>query len=155
MRILWDLEVASSFPSVSLSIIATEIDRALLGRAQEGCFEATSLHELPAHLVGQAFDQMGSRFCVKPHHRKGIKFLYQDLRVEMPASVFDLILCCYVAFTYLAEPLQRSVLDDIVDRLAPQGYIVVGSHEKLPDSGAGLVPLPGAPQIFTNRGVAV
>ena len=155
LRILWDLEVASSFPSVSLSIIATEIDKAMLARAQEGCFEATSLHELPAHLVGQAFDQIGARFCIKAPHRQGIEFLCQDLRTEMPAPAFDLILCRYVAFTYFAAPLQRSVLYRIVDRLLPDGYIVIGGHEKLPDGGAALLPLPGAPQIFTNRGVAI
>ena len=120
LRILWDLEVASSFPNVSLSIIATEIDKAMLARAQEGCFEATSLHELPAHFVSQAFDQMESRFCIKPPHRQGIEFLCQDLRIEMPAPAFDLILCRYVAFTYFAAPLQRSVLDRIVDQLAPR-----------------------------------
>ena len=155
LRIVWDLEVASSFPNVSLSIIATEIDKAMLARAQEGCFEATSLHELPGHLVSQAFDQIGPRFCIKPSHRQGIEFRCQDLRIEMPAPAFDLILCRYVAFTYFAAPLQRSVLDRIVDQLAPGGYIVIGSHEKLPDAGAALLPLPGAPQIFANGAVSL
>ena len=150
MKILWDLEIASAFPRVSLSIIATEIDKVMLARAQEGCFEATSLHELPARFVDQAFDQIGSQFCIKAPHRQRIEFLYQDLRAEMPPSVFDLILCRYLAFTYFAAPLQRRILDRIVDRLSPDGYIVIGSHEKLPNAGAALLPLPGAPQIFTN-----
>jgi chemotaxis protein methyltransferase CheR len=151
VKILWDLEVASSFPNVFPSIIATEIDKAMLARAQEGCFEATSMHELPAHLIGEAFDQIGTRFCIKAPHRHGIEFLCQDLRVEMPASVFDLILCRYVAFTYFAPPLQRSALDRMVHRLAPEGYIVIGSHEKLPDDSAALLPLSGALQIFTKQ----
>ena len=107
--------------------------------------------ELPGHLVGQAFDQIGPRFYIKPPHRQGIEFLCQDLRIEIPAPAFDLILCRYVAFTYFAAPLQRIVLDRIVDRLALEGYIVIGSHEKLPDGGAALLPLPGASQIFTKQ----
>ena len=151
LKILWDLEVASSFPRVSLSVVATDIDKTILARAQEGCFEATSLHELPPHLVGQAFDQVGTLFCVKPRHREGIEFLCQDLRVEAPKSVFDLILCRYVAFTYFEPLLQRSVLDDIVGRLSPDGYLVIGTHERLPDGGTKLLPLAAAPQIFARR----
>jgi chemotaxis protein methyltransferase CheR len=151
LKILWDLEVASSIPHVSLSVVATDVDKTMLARAREGCFGATSLHELPPHLVGQAFDQMGTLFCVKPRHRQGIEFLCQDLRVETPTSVFDLVLCRYVAFTYFAPPLQRSVLDGIASRLSPDGYLVIGTHERLPDGGTKLLPLADAPQIFAKR----
>jgi chemotaxis protein methyltransferase CheR len=154
LKILWDLEVASSFPHVSLSVIATDVDKTMLARAREGCFEATSLHELPPPLVGQAFDQVGTRFYVKPRHRQNIEFLCQDLRVETPTSVFDLILCRYVAFTYFAPPLQRRVLDGIVGRLSPDGYLMIGTHERLPDDRVELLPLAGARQIFTKRPAA-
>ena len=151
LKILWDLEVANSCPGVSLSIIATDADKTMLTRAREGCFEATSLHELPPHLIEQSFDQVGSLFCVKPRHREAIEFQYQDLRAKTPASVFDLILCRYVAFTYFALPLQKQVLARIVDRLSPNGYLVIGTHEGLPDGGTVLFPLAGAPQIFEKR----
>jgi chemotaxis protein methyltransferase CheR len=151
LKILWDLEVANSYPGVSLSIIATDADKTMLTRAREGCFEATSLHELPPHLIEQSFDQVGSLFCVKPRHREAIEFQYQDLRAKTPASVFDLILCRYVAFTYFALPLQKQVLARIVDRLSPNGYLVIGTHEVLPDGGTALFPLAGAPQIFEKR----
>jgi chemotaxis protein methyltransferase CheR len=107
LKILWDVEVASRYPSVSLSIFASDVDKAMLARAREGCFELTSLHELPSPLIEQAFDRLGLRYCVKPKHREGIEFLDQDLRTEMPARIFDLILCRFVAFTYFAVPLQR------------------------------------------------
>ena len=151
LKILWDLEVASSFPDVSLSILATDIDKTMLARAREGCFEATSLHELPPNLVTQAFDQVGPLFCVKPRHRKGIEFLDQDLRAEMPSLLFDLILCRYVAFTYFALPLQQKILDRIVDQLSPDGYLVIGTHEQLPGDRTTLLPLDGAAQIFAKR----
>jgi chemotaxis protein methyltransferase CheR len=150
VKILWDLEMASLFPDVSLAIVATDIDKTVLARARNACFEATSLHELPPHLVGKAFDRVGAFFCVKPRHREPIEFLCQDLRVESPASIFDLVLCRYVAFTYFAAPLQKSVLDRIVNRLSPGGYLVIGTHEQLPDDDR-VVPLAGAPQIFRKK----
>ena len=125
----------------------------MLARAREGCFEATSLHELPPPLIEEAFDALGSRYRVKPKHREGIEFLDQDLRSEMPAHLFDLILCRYVAFTYFAIPLRRKVLVGMLDHLRPQGYLMIGTHEHLPGDIPELAPLVAAAQIFQKRAV--
>jgi chemotaxis protein methyltransferase CheR len=106
---------------------------------------------LPADLVERAFDRTAALLCVKPSHREGIDFLYQDLRTQAPTPQFDLVLCRYVAFTYFAAPLQHQVLARIVDRLLPGGYLAIGTHERLPDNGSALAPLPGAPQIFQKK----
>ncbi len=126
----------------------------MLARAEEGCFKATSLHELPPHLIEQAFERRGALFCVKPVHRKGIEFVYQDLRSQTPAPVFDLVLFRYLAFTYFAPALQRQVLDRLVGRLLPNGYLVIGTHERLPEE-ARLTPLSGTSQIFVKTAAAL
>jgi chemotaxis protein methyltransferase CheR len=151
LKILWDLEVAGSYPGVSLAIIATDIDLTMLERARNACFEQTSLRELPPHLVGQAFEPARNLFCVKPQHREGIEFLCQDLRSEAPARRFDLILCRYVAFTYFAAPLQQEVLARLSERLLPNGYLVIGAHERLPGEISELAPLADAPQVFEKK----
>jgi chemotaxis protein methyltransferase CheR len=151
LKIIWDVEVVKAFPGISLSIVASDVDKAMLSRAREGCFEPTSFHELPPPLIEQAFDRLDSRYCVKPEHRKGIEFLDQDLRTQMPGRFFDLILCRYVAFTYFSEPLQRKVLAGMLERLHPQGYLVIGTHEHLPSDISELAALDRAPQIFQKR----
>ena len=151
LKILWDVGVASGYPGVSLSIIASDVDKAMLARAREGCFERTSLHELPLPLIEQAFDRLGECYSVKPEHRVGIEFLDQDLRMEMPPRIFDLILCRFVAFTYFAVPLQRKVLASMLERLRPQGYLVIGSHEQLPGDVPELIALESTSQIFQKR----
>ena len=153
LKMLWDLEVASAFPGVSLSIVASDIDQAMLARAREGCFQPTSLHELPPTMIERGFDRLGSQYCVKPEHREGIEFLDQDLRTEMPARLFDLILCRYVVFTYFAAPLQRKVLARMLELLRPQGYLVIGTHEQLPGDILELASFAGAAQIFQKRTV--
>ena len=154
LKILWDIEIVSAYPSVALSIIGSDVDKAMLTRAREGCFEQTSLHELPPPLIEQAFDRMGLQYCVKPKHRESIEFLDQDLRTEMPPRIFDLILCRFVAFTYFAVPLQRKVLASMLERLRPQGYLVIGSHEQLPGDVPELVALDSAAQIFQKRALS-
>ena len=151
LKILWDVEVAIGYPGVSLSIVASDVDKTMLARAREGCFEQTSLHELPLPLIEQAFDRLGPQYCVKPKHREGIEFIDQDLRTEMPSRIFDLILCRFVAFTYFALPLQRKVVTSMLERLRPQGYLVIGSHEQLPDDVPELARLDSAPKIFQKR----
>ena len=150
LKILWDLEVARSCPSVSLSITATDVDETMLARAREGCFTATSLRELPAALLDDAFERVGARFCVKPQHRQGLEFLHRDLRSEVPRPFIDLVLCRYVAFTYFAPPLQRQVLARIIEGLLPGGHLVIGTHEKLPNDVSALAPLVDVPQILTK-----
>ncbi len=34
------------------------------------------------------------------------------------------------------------------DQLRPGGYLVIGTHERVPDHDLGLEPLTGSPQIF-------
>ena len=148
VEILWDLEVASAYPSVSLSIVASDVDKAVLARARAGYFAPTSLHELPPELIDRAFDLVDSQYCIRPKYRSGIAFLNQDLRREMPPHRFDLILCRYVAFTYFAVPLQHRVLLSMLERLRPQGYLVIGTHEQLPGGVPGLVPLASAGEIY-------
>ena len=148
LKILWDLEVAELYPDVPMSIVATDIDEAMLARAREGCFKPTSLHELPPHLIKPAFETVGPLLCVKPVHREDIDFLYEDLRSQVPAVHFDLILCRYVAFTYFAPRLQQRVLTGLVNQLLPNGYLAIGTHERLPTGGPTLTPLPATPQIF-------
>ena len=151
LKMLWDIEIASAYPGVSLSIIASDVDEAMVGRAREGCFEPTSLHELPPPLIEQAFDRLGPRYCVKAKLREGIEFLNQDIRTEMPSHIFDLILCRYVVFTYFAVSLQRKVLARMLERLRPQGYLVIGTHEQLSSGFSELAALDSAPQIFQKR----
>ena len=151
LKIIWDCEVAPHFPGIPVSIVATDVDETVLARARRGCFEPTSLRELPPELVAQAFDRAGRLYCIKPGHREGIEFLHQDLRRKTPALLFDLILCRYLAFTYFAEALQCKVLTNIMGRLAPRGYLVIGRHEQLPIVGPCLAPLREASQIFERK----
>ncbi len=148
VKILWDLDIACSFPGVPLSIVATDVDEIMLERASQGCFEPGSLHELPPHFVTEAFDRIGDRFSVRPQHREGVRFLLQDLRSEMPSGLFDLVLCRNTAFTYFSLSLQKEVFRQILERLRPSGYLAIGKHEFLPEDLPQLVPIDGTQQIF-------
>jgi chemotaxis protein methyltransferase CheR len=150
LRILWDLNLMSNGPGVGLSVIATEIDAALLGRARDGCYRSSSLREVPRELVAQAFEQTGPRFCIRPRYREGVTFLNQDLRSEAPPGPFDIILCRNLAFTYFAPALRSNTLATIADRLLPNGFLVVGAREQVED--ARFASAAAMPHILTRSG---
>ena len=152
LKILWDLEIAPAVPGARLTLVASDVDPVMLARARRGCFEPSSLRELPPALIEPAFDRQGALDCVRPERREDVEILEQDLRTQTPEGRFDLILCRYLAFTYFAEPLQRRVLARLLERLRPQGWLVIGTHERLPGETPELEPLAHAPQVFQRRG---
>jgi len=150
LRILWRAGVRNAGFGVELSIMATDVDEALLDRARDGCYGQTSLHEVPPELVAQAFAQTGSRFCIRPQYREGVIFLKQNLRSQAPPGPFDLILCRNLAFTYFAPVLRQKTLAMFAERLVPKGFLVVGAHEQVRD--ARFVSAPGIPRTFMKTG---
>lgn len=87
-------------------------------------------------------------YVVQDALHAAIDFVEQDMRRELPAGVFHLILCRNVVLTYFTEPVQRDILAQLVARLVPGGVLVVGTHEALPQDGLPLTAYGGQPGIF-------
>lgn len=140
VAILWKLRLACRFPSVALRILATDADEHAIVRAQQGCYAAGSLKDLPPEWRLRALHPSANTYCVKAEYREPVTFLVQDVRRAAPEGLFRLILCRNMAFTYFDEPLQREILHKIADRLVPGGALVIGSLESLPEGHGGLEP---------------
>jgi chemotaxis protein methyltransferase CheR len=67
-----------------------------------------------------------------------VELLQQDIRREMPAGPFHLILCRYLAFTYFDNALQREIAKGLLRRIARDGYLALGKHESWPAEVPGL-----------------
>ena len=158
LAIVWQLEIAPRVPSLRLEILATDFDETVLARAVRGCYERSSLSELPETLRAAAFDidtTNGDQVaCLAARFREGITFERRDIRRFVPVEPQDLVLCRNVAFTYFDEAAQRDFLRRAVERLVPGGLLVIGGHEALPPRAAeehGLVPTPEAPHVFSRQ----
>jgi chemotaxis protein methyltransferase CheR len=71
--------------------------------------------------------------------RANVELLRQDIRRDMPAGPFHLILCRYLAFTYFDAQLQRKIAERLLMRTIPNGFLVLGKHESWPFDVSGLV----------------
>jgi chemotaxis protein methyltransferase CheR len=146
VSILWDEHVQHRFPSVRLRVLATDADEVLLDRARAARYPPSSLRELGPELVRAAFHEVGGELSLRPSFKRGVTLSRQDIRSGMPEGPFHLVLCRNLVFTYFQEALQAMVLEKILDRLRPGGYLVVGAHEGLPPGRWPLEPVrPGMP----------
>lgn len=132
LKILWNLCLLPQFPTLPLRIIATDANAQLLERARRGCYKAGSLKELPSDWLAESFTQSSQHYCIRASFREGIDFKEQDIRKQMPDELFHLVLCRNLVFTYFEQPLQREVLQQIIQRLLPGGILMIGIHELLP-----------------------
>jgi chemotaxis protein methyltransferase CheR len=140
LAIVWRERCAPRFPALHLRIVATDVDRDGLARAQRGCYARSSFKDLPTELRAAALGESGTELCVAPPYRSGVVFLEQDVRAEVPPEQFHLVLCRNVAFTYFDEASQRETLRRIEDQLVPGGALVVGGTESLPAGATGFEP---------------
>ena len=126
---------------LGLAILASDADQGMLARARRGCYGSGSLKDLPQDSIARAFVETDGEFCLRPEFTTDVQFVLQDLREAWPAGPFDLILCRNLAFTYFDRALQLSVFAALDQRLRKDGYLVIGSPEKLPDGATTYLAL--------------
>jgi chemotaxis protein methyltransferase CheR len=134
---LWRARIGDRFPGTALEIVATDADSQMLERARRGKYTGGSIRELPDDLRLAAFAEAGEPYQIRENLHEQVIWRLQDVREEVPAGPFDLVFCRNLVLTYFDVALQREVMERVSAVLRPGGALVVGSHETLPDLGAG------------------
>jgi chemotaxis methyl-accepting protein methylase len=137
LRILWERIKGRRRHWPVLEILASDSNPQVLEKAQSGCYGISSLKEVPAEIKQQFFATLpgGHRFQILPSLKEGIVWRRHDLmRDPPPASQFDLIFLRNSILTYYKPLLKFAALNRILDCLEPKGSLIVGSHERLPDT---------------------
>ena len=93
-------------------------------------------------------DKSDDKNYLKPLFQKNVSFIEADIREGTPAGPFDLVLCRNLAFTYFASGLQEAVLQGIEAVLRPGGALVLGKHERLPETGGTFRQLEASQPIY-------
>jgi chemotaxis protein methyltransferase CheR len=149
LALLWDRVIGRRYPSLSMTILATDADKGVLERAQDGCYSAGSLRELPEEWK-PSFMRKGDRFCVKTEAQRRLTFLEQDIRTEEPEGKFHLIFCRNLVFTYFDHDLQNEILARLQNKLLDHGVLVLGAREQLPSTD-GMVQWPGCRSVYRKK----
>lgn len=139
LGILWELDIKerAADTQTRIEIIATDCDQQLLDRAIAACYPYSSVKNLPEDWRRRVFVENDGEFCLRPSFRQYVNFICQDVRVETPPGIFDLILCRNLVFTYFDDDSQRQILRRLANALQPEGFLVIGIHETLPQDYDG------------------
>jgi chemotaxis methyl-accepting protein methylase len=144
LKILWELMSRSIVNLPVLDITASDLNPFCLKRAEDAVYPLSSLKEVTENLRATWFlaEPGGKRFKVKPALRTGITWLTHNFFSGAPGSGFHLILIRNNLLTYYPGDRIRLVLDEIIRALSVGGYMVIGSHEKLPFPSSAIQPCP-------------
>jgi chemotaxis protein methyltransferase CheR len=144
----YSLVLAAAEADVEISVLATDVDPALLDRARKACYPASSLRDLPPDLRARAFEDG----CLQAEHRESVELVRHDVREAAPDGPFDLALCRNLVFTYFSEALQRECAGHLVRSLRHGGVLVVGAREALPEGLDVMDPWPSVRGVYRSLG---
>jgi len=118
-----------------LAITATDISTRVLEKAKKGLYPLTSVEavspEMRRECLMRGTGQYASQCMVKAETKKLITFRQWNLLEQCPSiGPFQVIFCRNVMI-YFDQQTQQLVVDNLVSRLLPGGYLFIGHAESL------------------------
>ncbi|NSW87033.1 MAG: hypothetical protein HPY84_12015 [Syntrophobacteraceae bacterium] len=121
--------------TLSLVIVATDINPEVLEKARAGIFTASSIKNLDKDLRESCFNHVGDRFSLRDHLKSGIRWICHDLVLDDPPGLgFDSIFLRNNLLTYYDEKIVLPALARVVSALRQGGFLIVGKDENVPIS---------------------
>jgi chemotaxis protein methyltransferase CheR len=141
-------EALAGNPGWDVKILASDIDTAMLGAAEQGIYKQDKVSDVPEELLRRYFlkgkGEWDGQFKVKRELSEMITFRRINL-IENPwpfRGPFDAVFCRNVVI-YFGRATQQRLFEQISRVLSPDGYLFVGHSENLYWLSDLLVPLPG------------
>jgi chemotaxis protein methyltransferase CheR len=127
------LLLREQFPELAgwtVSLLASDLSREVLGRAREGRYNQIEVNRgLPAALLVKYFDQRGTDWQLQPAVRSMVNFEEINLAKPWPPLPrMDLVLIRNVMI-YFDVDTKKTILGKLARLLRPDGYLILGGAE--------------------------
>jgi chemotaxis methyl-accepting protein methylase len=151
-KILWE-GLRKPYSCISnLGILATDMNPAYLERAKAAVYPRTSMREVPEAIRSTYFEMLaGGKYALRSRMRDGIVWQVHDLLSDPPATAFDLIFLRNNLLTYYGDEIKIPALTKVINSVAPRGFLIIGSHERMPIELLELKPWGGSTIIFQKQ----
>jgi chemotaxis protein methyltransferase CheR len=125
-------EEARQLTGWTVDIVATDIAESVLKKAKDGVYTHFEAQRgLPAQHLVRYFAKRKDNWVINQHIRARVDFRQQNLMADFShLGMFDVIYCRNVLI-YFAPDQKRDVLNRMAQRLAPDGYLVLGAAESV------------------------
>jgi chemotaxis protein methyltransferase CheR len=127
-------------PNLRAEIDGTDLDRRMVARAKEGRFSVEDARTSPPDMMRRHFTPLAEGgWEAKPELKRMLRFQTGDLlRMAVPTGRYDVIFCRNTVI-YFTEEVRDALHERLVKALAPGGYLIVGTSERVADPrGLGL-----------------
>ena len=154
LKIIWDRLGQHNVHLPVLEIMGTDKHPDYIEKAMAGVYTISSLKEVTPEMRDQYFDfrKSGRQVDIKAFVKKGIGWKVQDVFAEPPGDDFDIIFLRNNLLTYYKTPLKEKGFCRIAAALAPEGWLIVGSHEKVPAAASNFRRHPYIPWVYRREG---
>ena len=88
---------------------------------------------------------------MKDFLQRDILWQEHHLLSDPPGSLFHMIFLRNNLLTYYQDHFKKQVLEKVVDCLCTEGFLVIGSHERLPYVFPELIPFGSLSYVFKKR----
>lgn len=112
-------------------VLATDVDAEAVEGARRGLYGERAVAQVPPDLLARHFARRGKLFELSPLVRERVEYRQLNLAhapYPLGGEAFDLILLRNVLI-YFRRPLQRWVIGQVAQRLAPGGLLFLGASE--------------------------
>ncbi len=113
-----------------LEILATDVSRNALKRAENGIYSGRSLASVSPKQLETHFTKVKEGYQVKPRLKKLVTFTHMNLASAVYVGRMDLIFCMNVLI-YFSEERRRALVQRFYDSLEPGGYLFLGHSESI------------------------
>jgi chemotaxis protein methyltransferase CheR len=127
-------ETIPNLESWNILILATDINREALKKAQEGRYNAWSFRGVEKHVQDKYFRLGGNQFIISDKIKQMVSFDYLNLvRDPFPSltnntNAMDIVLCRNVTI-YFGEPTTRAVIKKFHTCVVDGGWLIPGPSE--------------------------
>lgn len=123
--------LSKHIPLSNIKIIATDIDKQVLEKAQLGLYNEKSIKGLPKEYVSQYFTKINDRsYQISDKIKSCVSFKQHDLLKDTYPDNCDLIVCRNVLI-YFTEEAKNEIYAKFNKSLKKEGFLFVGSTEQI------------------------
>lgn len=137
------------FQGLKSRILASDLSKDVIEQSREGLYSQFEVQRgLPINLLMTHFTQEDDKWRLKSNIRSMVKHKTFNLLDNMSnLGQFDVIFCCNVLH-YFDNKTQTNVLERLLQQLQPDGFLLVGGAEKLPEGFEALRAIEGHKGVF-------
>jgi len=134
LKILWDVFELSNKRLPALEITTTDRNPITLERARNGIYPVSSLKEVPKEIQARYFhpEEGGKNYRITESLKKGLTWREHNLLSGTLESQFQIIFMRNNLLTYYQDEIKRAAFKRVLACLSVGGFLIIGSHERLP-----------------------